>query len=89
MRSGVIHQDCRHLEIYIFDLEELILSLFQYTKKETGVLVIPTIKEVQCIYCSNSFTKQNILEKAMFCTKIGEIISQEPFYCGKLYFHNN
>lgn len=57
MRSGVIHQDCRHLEIYIFDLEELILSLFEYTKKETGVLVIPTIKEVQCIYCSNSFTK--------------------------------
>ena len=47
---------------------------------------IPALDSVQCIYCDNKFTKDNILQKAMFCDRISEIISQEPFLCGRLYF---
>jgi hypothetical protein len=55
IRSGVLHQDCRHLakNIYIFDFEGLLLSLYKHINNKN---VVEAKKSVKCIYCPSEFT---------------------------------
>ena len=86
MKAGVLHEDCKHDSVYIFDLEGVILSLFM-SKLDGKPVEVKT--SVKCLFCDSAFTQQNILQKAVLFNRVNTILLSEPFSCGRIIVDNN
>ena len=72
MTSGVVHKDCKHSNVFIFDLEGMVLGLHKHSLK--GVEKPASLSEVKCLFCPSKFTTQNLVESAILFSRVAEML---------------